>query len=513
MKNYKLYALLVLLTLALACKNTPVIQTGSLPRSTPETEGVSSEALLTFLDSAASSEHEFHSIMILRHGKVIAEGWWSPYDSTLRHTLYSTSKSLTSTAVGFAVTEKLITVDDKVISFFPEDLPDTVSPYLAQLTIKDLLMMSAGQDPDPTRSLRNGNTNWVKAFLATPIINEPGKKFLYNSMATYMLSAIVQKVTGQKIVDYLTPRLFEPLGIKGMDWETDPKGINTGGWGLRIKTEDMAKFGQLLLQKGKWNGKEVIPEAWVDEATTMKIMQNPDARQSQKDSSDWLQGYCYQFWRCRNNAFRADGAYGQYIIVMPEKDAVVAITCESPNMQSEINLVWDYLLPAFNEGQLPENKPASDKLKERLASLSLAPASGSAEIPAKFTNPSEFVFPENPYHFKSINISLTDTCHVNFVFDSVEYLVDFGSGKWLKGETSMPGPSLTGTLPGQQKIAGSYAWKDAQTLELILRYIESPHHATVTCKFDRDKITVALDYGKALGQPVIELKGSAAKIK
>ena len=120
---------------------------------------------------------------------------------------------------------------------------------------------------------------------------------------------------------------------------------------------------------------------------------------------------------------------------MPEKDAVVAITCESPNMQSEINLVWDYLLPAFNEGQLPENKPASDKLKERLASLSLAPASGSAAITANFNNPTKYVFPENPYHFKSIDISTTDTCHVNFVFDSVEYPVDFGSGKWLKGET------------------------------------------------------------------------------
>ena len=187
----------------------------------------------------------------------------------------------------------------------------------------------------------------MKKFLSIPIINEPGSKFLYNSLATYMLSAIVQKVTGEKVVDYLTPRLFEPLGIQGMDWEVDPMGINTGGWGLRVKTEDLAKFGQLYLQKGMWNGKQIIPADWIEEATTAKIMQDPDAPQSRKDSSDWLQGYCYQFWRCRNNAYRGDGAYGQFIIVMPEKDAVVAITAETSDMQDEINLVWKFLLPAF----------------------------------------------------------------------------------------------------------------------------------------------------------------------
>ena len=138
-----------------SCKNAPEIQISeTLQRSVPEAEGVSSEAIMTFLDSVAASNHEFHSIMILRHGKVIAEGWWNPYAADLKHTLYSTSKSFTSTAIGFAVTEKLLTVEDKVVSFFPDYLPDTVSPYLAELTVKDLLTMSAGQDPDPTSSVR-----------------------------------------------------------------------------------------------------------------------------------------------------------------------------------------------------------------------------------------------------------------------------------------------------------------------------------------------------------------------
>ena len=177
---------ILLLIVSGSCKNeTPV--TNSLPRSTPEAEGVSSEAIITFLDSAAASRQEFHSFMFLRHGRVIAEGWWNPYRSDLRHTLYSTSKSFTSTAVGFAINEKLLTVNDKVISFFPDQLPDTVSPFLADMTVKDLLTMSTGQFPEPTGAIRSAGPGWVKAFLAFPVKNDPGSTFLYNSMATFML--------------------------------------------------------------------------------------------------------------------------------------------------------------------------------------------------------------------------------------------------------------------------------------------------------------------------------------
>ena len=241
----------------------------SLARGIPEAGGVSSEGILNFVAAADSGRHEFHSFMFLRHGKVIAGGWWSPYRPDLRHSLYSLSKSFTSTAVGFAVTEKLLSVGDKVISFFPDLLPDTVSQNLKDLTVKDLLTMSVGQDHDPTGSIRNWDADWVKSFLALPIKYKPGTKFLYNSVATFMLSAIVQKVTGQKVIDYLKPRLFAPLGIEGMDWEVSPKNINTGGWGLRLKTEDLAKFGQFYLQKGKWNDKQLLPEKWINESTTV----------------------------------------------------------------------------------------------------------------------------------------------------------------------------------------------------------------------------------------------------
>ena len=226
-------------------------QKSTLPHSkTPEEQGVSAAGISSFLDAAAKSKTEFHSFVFMRHGKVVAEGWWNPYNMNLKHSMYSCSKSFTAAAVGFAVTEGKVKLDDKVVNIFPDDVPANISPNLAELTVKDVLIMSDGQDPDPTTVIPPKD-NWVKEFLATPVVNKPGTKFLYNSMGTYMLSAIVTKVTGEKVIDYLKPRLFTPLGIEDIDWEVSPQNINTGGWGLRIQTEGMAKFGQLYLQKGK----------------------------------------------------------------------------------------------------------------------------------------------------------------------------------------------------------------------------------------------------------------------
>ncbi len=323
--------------------------TKALPRSTTETEVFSAEAISKYLDTVKAHGQDLHSLMIIQHGKVVVEKWLGENAPNKSHIMFSVSKTFTATAIGFAVTENRINVSDKVISYFPDDLPDTISPYLADLEIRDLLTMSVGHDTDPTYNIKNNETNWERMFLATPIVYEPGTKFVYNSLATYILSAIVQKVTGEKVIDYLYPRLFRPLGIAGAAWETSPSGINNGGWGLYIKTEDMAKMGQFLLQKGNLNGKQLLPEAWFDEATSVKIRQGPVwiSPDTNPDDSDWLQGYCYQLWRCRHNAFRADGAKGQFIIVLPEQDAVIVTTANIDDMQAEINLIWEYLLPAL----------------------------------------------------------------------------------------------------------------------------------------------------------------------
>ncbi|MEW6306855.1 MAG: serine hydrolase [Verrucomicrobiota bacterium] len=243
------------------CRTTPGVSgNGPLPRSTPEAEGVSSAGILAFLDAIARSKHELHSFMLVRHGRVVAEGWWFPYTRFDVHTMYSMSKSFTSTAVGFAVAEGRLTVEDRVLSFFPEERPAQVSENLALLRVKDLLTMSVGNEKEPTQTVVK-EENWVKTFLAQSITHRPGSTFMYNSAATYMCSAIVQKLTGQKILDYLEPRLFEPLGITGATWETCPRGINTGGWGLSIPTEAMAKFGQLYLQKAHGMAARFCPRA------------------------------------------------------------------------------------------------------------------------------------------------------------------------------------------------------------------------------------------------------------
>jgi CubicO group peptidase (beta-lactamase class C family) len=191
-------------------------------------------------------------------------------------------------------------------------------------------------------------------------------------MGTYMCSAIVQKVTGQTVLDYLTPRLFQPLGIDKPKWDASPEGISCGGWGLYLRTEDVAKFGQLYLQKGKWQGKQLVPEKWVAEATKYQVP-NKDAPSGRGNKPDWQQGYGYQFWQCQHGAYRGDGANGQLCIVMPDQDAVLAITADTGNMQNEVNVVWDTLLPAFQQNPLPANAPDEAKLKQILAGLVAPP--------------------------------------------------------------------------------------------------------------------------------------------
>ncbi|HWK08334.1 MAG TPA: serine hydrolase [Puia sp.] len=499
--THKITAIALSLFLGACSIETQAQQASVLPRSIPEKEGVSSSGISRFLDAAAGSKDEFHSFVFLRHGKIIAEGWWNPYKPALHHTLYSVSKSFTSTAIGFAVSENRLSVHDKVISFFPQDLPDTIAPNLSALTVQDLLDMSEGQDPEPTGRVITGDSNWVRSFLAIPVVHRPGTQFLYNSLGVYILAAIVQKVTGQTVVDYLAPRLFQPLGITDADWEVSPQGISTGGWGLRLKTEDLAKVGQLYLQKGSWQGRPLLPAKWIEEATNQHIDQVHDSlTRARRDSSDWLQGYGYLFWRCRHHAYRADGAFGQYIIVMPDQDAVLAITSETSDMQDELNLVWKYLLPAMQKDPLPAAPKEVAALQQRLTSLALPPLPAAADAQAEAgISGKTYPLAPNSTHITGLSFSFKDhLCQLSLQTDSATYPLSFGSGKWVEGTTTLHGPhltsaakaSLTGLPPF--RTAGSYRWKDTNTLELALRFIESPHTQTFECHFDSDKMSVTI---------------------
>jgi len=326
----------------------------ALPRSHPEIEKVNPQAISDYLQAVKSSGQDLHSLMILRNGKVVTEQWFGESAANKSHALYSVSKTFTSTAIGFAIQEELLNATDKVTAFFPDQLPEEISPKLKALEIRHLLTMTVGHDVDPTRILREKRENdWAEAFLAFPIDHQPGSQFVYNSLATYMLSAILQQVTGERLLDYLQPRLLRPLGIVGATWDQSPQGIDVGGWGLEVKTEDMAKLGQFYLQKGQWNGKQLLPESWFEEATLAQVPSLPagvkkeDLKVEAKDS-DWMQGYGYQLWRSRHNSYRADGLNGQFVLIIPEKNAVIVTTANIPDMQAELNLIWEYLLPAFD---------------------------------------------------------------------------------------------------------------------------------------------------------------------
>ncbi|MBP3711109.1 MAG: serine hydrolase [Bacteroidaceae bacterium] len=339
----------VALTSASAKSNAK--ETASLKRAKPDSK--LDAAMESYLQAAENQKLNIQSVMVLQHGKVKYEKWMNGGEPQTPHVLNSVSKTFTSAAAGFAIEEGLLSLDDKLVSFFPDDLPASPSENLKKVTIRNLLTMNCGHDSEPSRK-KEGDT-WVRTFLAWPVQHEPGTFFCYNSMGTYMLSAIVQKVTGQKVVDYLQPRLFDPLGIEAPNWDESPQGINCGGWGLYLKTEDLAKMGQLLLQKGKWKGKQVLPKRYVTEMVRRQVPCQPSWIRADKvaesgltiENSDWVQGYGYQVWRCRHNAYRADGAGGQYIIVIPEKDAVVVNTAQLNDMQAELSLIWDFILPAL----------------------------------------------------------------------------------------------------------------------------------------------------------------------
>jgi CubicO group peptidase (beta-lactamase class C family) len=364
----------VLPSLFLCLVTLAAAEPANLPRSTPEAQGVSSAAILGFIEQAEAKIDAVHSFILVRHGQVIAEGWWSPYAADKTHKLFSLTKSFTGTAVGLAIAEGKLGLDDRVLKFFPDEAPANPSEELKAMTVRDLLRMSTGHDAKEVSAAFNRiwplpQPNLVKKFFAMPIARPPGTGFVYDSTGSHVLSALVQKVTGQTVHEYLRPRLFAPLGIADPVWEESAQGVSFGCYGLHLHTEDIAKFGQLYLQKGRWNGRQLVPAAWVEAATSK---QTENRNHSGNPESDWEQGYGYQFWMCRHGFYRGDGAMGQFCIVMPQYDAVLAITSGTEKMGSVMQLAWDTIVPAFKDAPLPADPAAVARLEAKTKSLILA---------------------------------------------------------------------------------------------------------------------------------------------
>ena len=337
-----------------------------LPRDTPASQGVDPAAVLGFLDAVdADPAVELHGLMVLRHGHVVAEGWWAPHTPERTRLLYSISKSFTSTALAFAVEEGLLGLDDTVLDHFPEYADEDLSAYTRSTTLRHLASMASG----------HGREMWPEAVAADPrepvrgfLVSAapehaPGSVFAYSQPCTYTVAAAIQRRTGQRLSEYLRPRLFDPLGIGEVGWRCFPPGREQGFSGLFARLEDVAKLGQLYLQRGRWGDDQLIPAAYVDEATSAQVP-SPDM-----DQPDWSQGYGYCFWMARHG-YRGDGAFGQFCIVLPEHDAVIAITGGTEAMQDVVDHVWSHLLPGLGGAV---DASAQDALDERLRSLGLPP--------------------------------------------------------------------------------------------------------------------------------------------
>jgi CubicO group peptidase (beta-lactamase class C family) len=452
-----------------------------LPRSTPEAQGISSASILAFVEAAEEQIDALHSLMVLRHGHVVAEGWWEPYRREDPHVLYSLSKSFTSPGVGLAVAEGLLSVDDTVLSFFPEDAPPEPSDNLKAMRVRDLLTMSTGHHPEVIEGFTYGMSGVpaTREFLTLPVAHKPGTFFVYNTPATYMQSAIVQKVTGMTLLDYLRPRLFEPLGIWNPTWDTDPDGIAFGGFGLSVTTEDIARFGQLYLQKGRWEGQQLLPAEWVEAATSRQMSNGSNP------ASDWDQGYGYQFWRCRHGVYRGDGAFGQYCIVMPDEDAVVAITSGVGDMQAVLNLVWEYLLAGMQPRALPTDERGRDRLQTRLASLELPPQTGSVTSPiATEVSGHVYLLPENADRIEAVGLEAGEETRLMLRIGGRERRLTCGEGEWRRDG---PLPLWARHFEGvEHPVAVSGAWTDDDIYTAQICFVETPFCTTLGLEFAGD---------------------------
>jgi len=470
-----------------------------LPRSTPEAEGISSGGISALVDELESKAYGIHSIMIVRHGRVVAEGWWAPYTAEEPHMLFSLSKSFTSTAIGLLQAEGKIDIHDPILKYFAEDIPSDASDKLKIMRIRDLLMMSTGQHKEDVDRLNEGLTEKADAtrqFLALPVPHKPGTLFYYNSPGTYMCSAIVTKVTGQTVRDYLETRLFAPLGIPTPEWDLSVQGYNHGASGLHLRTEEIAKFGQLLLQRGEWNGRRLVPAAWIDAATSRQTSNGSDP------NGDWDQGYGFQFWRCVPGFYRGDGAHGQFCIVMPQYDTVIAINSGTPDMQAVMGTLWRLLLPELRPAALPADEAGLAKLRSKLTNLTQPTVSGAnTNATAALVSGKVFHFASNALKLESISAKFkTNAARFAIRIDGQEYPVSARAGLWTKGETY---PAVEAKLPAPAATTGAWTADDTYTL-VISEYLNA-FNATLKLRYQNGELTLErrVNVGNGAKDPVI----------
>lgn len=506
------FFLSMMLFLALAL--TAVAQTGDLPRSTPEEQGVSPELLKNLIHRLrALPDVDIHHLMVLRHGKVIAEHHASPYQAEDLHTLYSASKTVTALAVGLAVDDGLLRVDDKVSKHLRDKMPAQLSPALDSLTVRHVLMMAAGCKPD--LSIFEGEDDWLTKWFASDF-SGVGKRFQYDSMCTHVLAAIVTRVTGKRMMDYVKQRIFTPMHIIQADWELAPDSVETAGWGLRLQAESEAKLGLLMLHGGEWDGKQLVSSRWIHDMTQryLSTAEEAPARLSFAarvkrflrslwhtirswftgyNVDDYYLGYGFQtktILQPRAESFFAAGYGGQLIDVIPKLDMVIVINGRAANYGHELNTIYYNFLDPLLGGKHPVVAvPEVD--------LSIAMPQGDSTHPDEMRLlGGKVVLEDNLLGLQSIELTRDGEDRIFTMTDKRGPLKAVATcGEW-RITTSHDRPiyimesreQLLG-VPGPFKSAAAYGWQN-DTLSLRLDWLDGGDNRRLKMAFDGNLVTV-----------------------
>lgn len=449
-------------------------------KATPESCGISSKNLINFVEALIKGpeDNETHSFMLFRHGKLVCEGHFAPYTGEVPHVLYSVSKSFASMAIGFLVAEGKVNVDDYVHTYFPELIKDDINKENLKIKIHDLLSMSFGQQGEVVHegSKNESGAKLYDFFYRNKDI-ECGTMFRYDGNGSYMLAALVKKLTGMNIPEYLMPRLFEPLGIELPFYRKDSIGISIGASGMRLKTCDLAKIGLVYLNNGKWNGKQIIPESWVKLATKKHIPTNSST------GADWQQGYCYQFWKGRYNTTRLCGACGQMCVIMPDYDAVFVVNSgyTNANLSYVLDSFYENVMFNMKDQPLPEDKENNEKLDDVLSNLRLTYKFSEMSPLANVISGNTYELAESGrYKFAKFDFT-ADEVKVTLVSDSKSEEFTAGFNKPVTQKVIV---DLVILEPEDEfEVMGTACWTTRKNLEITLRILHTPAILKVVADF------------------------------
>lgn len=462
----------------------------------PESLGIKRGGIERFLSEAAKAGLELHRLMIVRHGKCCAKISWDPYSETDHHPVFSFSKSITATAIAFARQEGLLSLDEKLVDIFPDDIPENPSENLLECTIHHLLCMSCGHETEMTEY----GPEWRKDFFRHPFLYKPGTFYLYNTAGSNMLAAIVKKKTGMQVTEYLRPRLLDPLGIGEIKCAVLPDDLHTqhGGGGMCLTLDDMARFTQFMLQDGWWEGRQLLADWYYKKAGCKQMETEGDSYGHVKD---WAQGYGYQCWMdYMPGSFRADGAFGQFGLVYPTLDLCIISNAATEQTQTMLDLVNAYILPAVQEkyvkasvpGVLPilekHRLPGLINCRNPLFEAILAESVYTADVPERMDGIMHLVggagvraYPEGR-HIEKLRFAFDDDLTLTITENGTDYPL----------KAALDGTFKISEIDGTC-YAASARWRALRRLELEIRSLSAISGLRLILNFDQDKLTLETD--------------------